>query len=211
MRSFKSAFSAEFLSGLQKGTLSYTYRGVQCLKNPLDMAIYQQILWDLKPRAIIEIGTRFGGSALFFADIAQTFGLDAPVFSIDIENTRVVDDPRITFLEGDVHDLHSAFSKAKIFDQQRPWFVVEDSAHTYSACLAALRFFADVMLSGDMLVIEDGILDELGLSEQCDGGPNRAIAEFFSENPNAFRVEYDLCDRYGTNATYNPNAYLKKL
>jgi hypothetical protein len=36
------------------------------------------------------------------------------------------------------------------------------------------------MSPGDVLVIEDGGLDELGLSEQHHGGPNRALSEFLT-------------------------------
>jgi cephalosporin hydroxylase len=67
------------------------------------------------------------------------------------------------------------------------------------------------MSLGDVLVIEDGVLDELGVSEQHQGGPNRALSEFLSASPSAFRVMYEYCDMFGRNATYNPNAYLAKM
>ncbi len=92
----------------------------------------------------------------------------------------------------------------------RPWLVTEDSAHTYEACSAALRQLAEWMQPGDLLVMEDGVLDDLGLSERYDGGPNRALREFFSQHPDGFRVDRDLCDLFGKNATYAPNGWLWK-
>ncbi len=56
--------------------------------------------------------------------------------------------------------------------------------------------------------MEYGVLDELGLSERYDGGPNRAIAEFMSERPRVFEVVTELCDMFGTNAT---NGYHRKV
>ena len=44
------------------------YKGVPTLKCAEDLQIYHEILWQLRPRLVIETGTCFGGSALWFAD-----------------------------------------------------------------------------------------------------------------------------------------------
>ncbi|MFP4076345.1 MAG: hypothetical protein ACLFTD_07650 [Halochromatium sp.] len=61
---FKTAFPPPFLTGYQAGTLRYTYRGLAGLKNPIDLALYAKAIWDLKPRTLIELGSKDGGSAL---------------------------------------------------------------------------------------------------------------------------------------------------
>ncbi len=66
------------------------------------------------------------------------------------------------------------------------------------------------MAAGDVLVMEDGNLAELGLEERYQGGPSRAIAEFMTHNPGRFEVLSSLCDLFGPNATNNPNGYLRK-
>lgn len=43
--------------------MSSKYRGIGCLKSPFDMVIYLQLFSREVPRTVIEIGTRFGGSA----------------------------------------------------------------------------------------------------------------------------------------------------
>ena len=43
---------------------SYTYRGVRCLKNPFDLALYQMLISREGIRCVIEIGSAYGGSAL---------------------------------------------------------------------------------------------------------------------------------------------------
>jgi cephalosporin hydroxylase len=211
MRDFATAFPSQFLPAFQQGVLAYTYKGISCLKCPIDLAIYAKLIWDLRPRSLVEIGTHRGGSAMWFADTISAAGIDCAVLSIDLSPAVEFADPRIEFLAGDTARLEATLTPARLVGLRHPWFVVEDSAHTYDATRAAIGFFADTMSLGDVLVVEDGVLDELGVSEQHQGGPNRALSEFLSANPTAFRVMYEYCDMFGRNATYNPNAYLAKM
>lgn len=210
MRSFSSAFTYKFLRKYQDGVMAYKYRGIECLRSPIDAAIQAQAIWDLQPKTIIEIGSHHGASALWMADLVGNYGWDVHIHSIDRTPPTLSDD-RITFIEGDVMDLGPAFDAHGLKDLPRPWFVLEDSAHTYPCCAAALAFLARHMQAGDLLCMEDGVLDELGVSENYQGGPNRAIKEFFETNPGVFEVDTGLCDMFGPNATYAPNGYMRKL
>ncbi len=209
-RTFETAFPSGFLNDYQEGSLRYTYRDVRCIKSPIDMAVYYKAIWDLKPKTIIEIGTHSGGGALLLADLAQIYGLDAHIYTIDLKPPDTFSDPRITFVKGDVMNLEAAFESHGLTNAPHPWFITEDSAHTFDGCSAALKFLARHMTSGDLLVMEDGVLDELGLSERYDGGPNRAIAAFQADNPGIYEIATELCDMFGPNATYAPNGYLRK-
>jgi len=210
MRTFETLFGKDLLTSMQRGVLGYTYKGVSCMKCPLDMAIYTKLIWDIRPSSLIEIGTHKGGSALWFADTLSAAGLRANVVSIDFHPASEVKDPRIEFLQGDVHNLSQTLTAAKLATLPRPWLVVEDSAHTFDSCRSTLEFFNQSLLPGEVLVIEDGVLDDLGMSEQYDGGPNRALAEFLGDARCKFDVLTEYCDLYGLNATYNPNGFLRK-
>ena len=210
MRSFKTAFPTEFLHPYQAGTMGYTYKGIACLKDPIDLAIFTKLVWDLRPGTLIEIGSNRGGSALWFADQLSAVGLKCPVLSIDLQPPDIAD-PRIEFLAGDAARLGECLSQFRLTPLAHPWLVVEDSAHLFSVTKAAIRFFADTMRTGDVLVVEDGVIDDLGLTVSYDGGPNRAVAEFIAADPGTFRVTKEYCDMFGTNATYNPNGYLVRL
>ena len=210
MESFQSAFPPTFLSSYQKGVMRYTYRDRLCLKSPIDLAIYLRLLWQLKPATIIEIGSQRGGGALWFADMMTVYGLESRVVSVDLSPPAGFTDPRIHFLTGDVEKLEACLTPELCETLPRPWVVVEDSSHTYSGVLAALNFFSDKLQQGEMMIVEDGILDELNIPDIYQGGPNRAIAEFFRNRPDVFRVDRDCCDFYGRNATYSPNGFLVK-
>jgi cephalosporin hydroxylase len=184
---------------------------VRCVKNPIDLAIYVDLLWQEEPRTVIEIGAAEGGSALWFADMMRVLGLEPRVVSIDIRPPAGIHDPAVNVLRGDTHDLAATFDANDLHALPRPWFVVEDSAHTFEACLAALEYLSTVMAPGEMLAMEDGILTALGLERQHNGGPNRAIATFFERWPGRFAVEARYCDMFGENLTYNPNGYLRRI
>lgn len=38
-------------------------------KLPSDMWLYQEILFEVRPSVVVEVGTRFGGATTFFADV----------------------------------------------------------------------------------------------------------------------------------------------
>lgn len=191
--------------------MGYSYRGVPCLKSPIDIAIYMRLLWDLRPKSIIEIGAKAGGSALLFHDLSQLYAMNAQIVAIDINLQQKFEHDGIRFLKGDVCRLEEVFTRHGLAELEHPWLVVEDSAHTYEGCLSALNFFATAMRTGDVLVVEDGILDELGLSEQYNGGPNRALREYLNHSEGVFDILSSYCDMFGLNTTYNPNGYLTRL
>ena len=63
------------MESIQQGIMNYTYRDVPMLKCPFDLALYMQAIWDIKPKTILEFGSKAGGSALWLADVLTNFGL----------------------------------------------------------------------------------------------------------------------------------------
>ncbi len=211
MRSFDTGLDPELLKGIQRGILFRSqYKGVPCLKSPFDLSIYHHLFWVTKPKTIIEIGSKHGGSALFFSDLSKNYSLDAKIISIDINPPPEIEIPSVEFVTGDASDLSKIFGLSSMKNLPRPWIIIEDSAHTYEVCTHVLDYFGKNLEAGEYLVMEDGNLDELGLSEKYNGGPNRAISDFFDRNPMVFEVDEFYCDFFGYNKTYNPNGYLKK-
>ncbi len=206
-----SAIPRTAWNAIQKGVMRTVYRGVPFFKSPFDICLYLQLLARLRPRTIIEIGTKFGGSALFFADMLTLHGSPGHVISVDIDPKAQFTDSRIKFIRGDVRDLGQALPKSLLRSLQRPYLVVEDSQHFYETSTAALEFFDPLLSSGDYIVIEDGIVSQLSGDHyrSYDDGPNRAVAAFLDRHPERYEIDKELCDHYGFNVTYNPNAWLR--
>jgi cephalosporin hydroxylase len=150
-----------------------SYAGVPLSKFPEDLRVYEHLLWSDRPNVVIEIGTQYGGSALWFRDRLRTlasYGLlsDFRVVTVDIEADRARPylndaDPsweeRISVVSGDVCDHTLPDRIAKILPHAPRCFVVEDSAHTYATTMAALTGFARFVLPGGFFVVEDGCVD----------------------------------------------------
>src|SRR6476660_8728911 len=213
-RSFNSAIPPHVLSTVQDGVMRTVYRGIPFYKSPFDVILYLQLLSKQRPQTVIEIGTKFGGSALWFADMLAANGVDAPkVISVDITPIAEISDPRILFLEGDARRLGDVLAAELISDCLRPLLVIEDSSHHYEASLATLEFFHEYLQSDDYIIVEDGVVAQLPdpVYRKYDDGPNRAVARFLALHHDQYEIDTGLCDHFGFNVTYNPNAWLKRL
>ncbi|TPK22357.1 hypothetical protein FJ872_07040 [Mesorhizobium sp. B2-5-9] len=210
-RSYVTGLANADLLGYQAGTMRYRYRDIPCLKSPIDIAIYLRLLDQQRPASIIEIGSKHGGSALLFRDICRAMGIPSQIVSIDLDPPDLSVSEGIQFFQGDAANLKHPFRQHGLFDLPRPWLVIEDSAHSYAVCTSVLEFFEEHLHAGEYLVMEDGVLDDLGWSTQYQGGPNRAIADFLARESPTFEIDVDYCDMFGRNMTYNPNGYLRRI
>lgn len=195
------------LSGLEKGHHKITYRGVPCIKCPFDYVMYQMIINDVRPDLIIEIGTNHGGSAYYMADIMNSIGKGV-IHTIDIDDRSYPDvkkHTRIKFFQNgwENYDLNQAREYEKIM-------VIEDASHEYRNTLAAISRFSNLVTIGSYLIVEDGIIDALGWTEQYNGGPVRAIEDFL-ELHSEFEIDSKWINMFGKDATFNTKGYLKKI
>src|SRR5258706_535826 len=77
------------------------WMGIKTLKNVLDCWIYQEIMWDVKPDVLIEIGSYAGGSTMFFCNIFDLLGF-GQVLSVDIDRSLYqAKHPRLLDITGD--------------------------------------------------------------------------------------------------------------
>lgn len=205
-----SALSPSAIEGIQKGALSYTYKGVRTVKNPFDLALYQLLLWRDKPRTIIEIGTHRGGSALWLADQLDVFGIDGVVHSLDLQKIEMPAHPRVNLHQGDAKELGGIFSPEWLSRQPRPLLVIDDGSHICGDVLAALKYFGPFMNLGEYILVEDGIVRDMRSAHKFDGGPARAIEKFLGEGA-PFEVDRSFCDFFGRNVTWNINGYLRRI
>ena len=74
------------------------FLGVNVWKTPLDLWLYQELIHELRPDAVIETGTKYGGSAYYLARLFDLIG-HGRVITIDTEpQPDRPEHPRITYL-----------------------------------------------------------------------------------------------------------------
>lgn len=211
VRGFSTSLCRENLRTIQEASHEYSWKGIPLWKNPFDFANYWRLVWFMKPRTIIEIGSKYGGSAIWFADMMDVYGIDGRVISVDIAPPQGVSHERVTFLRGDASDLSSSLVPEMMASLPHPWLVIEDSSHMASHCLAAIEYLDRFMVPGDILSVEDGIVSDLGIASSYEGGPSLAIREFIEKRPMQYELLVEMCDFWGQNVTWNPNGYWRKV
>src|SRR5262249_9477587 len=66
---------------------SLWFQNVRIIKNPLDLWMLQQIAYEIQPAYVIETGTWYGGSALWWANTLNGMGLEnSRVLTVDIQD-----------------------------------------------------------------------------------------------------------------------------
>lgn len=210
-RPWATSLPRETLLFIQQASMGYSYRGVPMIKNPFDFALYPLLLWQIKPRTIIEIGSKEGGSALWFGDQVNNFGLDCHIYSVDIVKVDEVSHPRVTFLQGNGRDLGKTFSDEFMQGLPRPLLVIEDADHAYETSKAVLEFFDPYLEIDEYIIIEDGIISDLVQDPNYNVGPHRALKEFLAVYGAAYVIDQQYCDYFGYNLTWCTNGFLKKV
>jgi cephalosporin hydroxylase len=195
--------------GIQKrGTWHSTFwMGVQTEKLPLDMWIYQELLFMLKPDLIIETGTRHGGSALFYCQMMDLIGVPCEIVTIDIERpANPPQHPRLTYLSGSstAPDIVADVTRRASGKQQV--MVVLDSDHRRDHVLAEMRAYHSLVTPGGYLIVEDTNVNGHPVWPQFGPGPMEAIVDFMRENQD-FRIDRS-CEKFLF--TMHPNGWLRK-
>ena len=167
--------------------------GIPIQKCPLDLLIFEELIFNTKPNIIIETGTKVGGSALFFANICDIIG-DGEIITIDIDGeSKVPRHGRITYLWGSstdeavVHFLQPIIKDKKVM-------VILDSNHSKEHVLKELEIYSKMVTVGNYLVIEDTNNKET----------HEAVQEFLKKNDN-FKVD-NTCEKFYL--TFNPQGWL---
>jgi cephalosporin hydroxylase len=212
-RRWRSSISPKTHLGLVNGSIKYTYRGVRMVKHPVDIALYMKLLWELKPRTVIEIGSKDGGTAAWFGDMFKLWGMIGLVLSIDLYPPKrpYFCTGAVKFVQGDERNLEP--HRKTFEDLPHPWILINDASHNSDATLKCMRFMHQFLEKGDYFVIEDSILTEMGLDWDGErrGGPALAIARFLKEHPDCYEVDARYCDHFGYNVTANMNGYLRRV
>lgn len=180
--------------------------GVPTQKCPLDLWIYQELLYELRPDLIIETGTYNGGSALYLGSMCDLIGTGR-VVSIDIAPQQPLPShPRVEFLTSSSTAPEIVERMRREAAEAERVFVILDSDHSYAHVRDELEAYHSMVTPGSYLVVEDTNVNGFPVLPDFGPGPMEALDEFLPQHPE-FRID-ERCERFML--TFNPRGFLRK-
>lgn len=191
---------------------SIDWMGIPTRKMISDVWVYQEIIFETKPDLIIEIGSFYGGSTLFLAQMQELRG-HGEVLSIDVSHDYfMAEHPRIRKITADC-STPAVLEQVRQLAAGKTVMVIHDGDHTAQAVERDLRLYADFVTSGMYLIIEDGAVDllnpkysKLG-NAYPDGGPLKASRIVYEEMKDRFEIDMR---RERFIITTNPSGYWRR-
>ena len=170
------------MSSLGMASKDNFYRGVRTLKYPLDMWRYQELMFAHNVHWVIEMGTLYGGSAMYFDDVLKSMHRHGSVITVDQSSNQKATkhNPDIIFIHGQTIEVLN-----DVYDHYRPLpgdgtMLILDSNHETSYVLRELDLYVPLLASGDVVIIEDN---------------HRAGPQWVKDNPGIL-VEEDISSSY---------------
>lgn len=204
-------------------TYNFSWMGRPIIQYPQDILAMQEIIWQVKPTAIVETGIAHGGSLIFYSSMLQLLGNDGIVVGVDIDirehNRRAIEAhpmaSRIKMVEGSATDPDVVEHVKELVGDRAPVLVSLDSNHTHDHVLRELELYAPLVSEGSYLVVFDTVVEHMPKNEFFPDrpwgpgdNPLTAVQSFLRTN-NAFVVDQEIEDKLLV--TVAPNGFLRRL
>jgi cephalosporin hydroxylase len=186
-----------------------TWRGVKITKNPCDLLMVAELIHRIRPVVLVETGTAFGGSALFYADVARNIGLPLKIITVDI-NPRIEypnESLGITSMRGYSTDRPIADAIQALVTGCAPVMVILDSDHGCENVTRELELYAQLVSIDSYIIVEDTNVNGHPSFPTHGQGPWEAVEMFLARN-SQFVIDRE-CERHLL--TFNPRGYLRRV
>lgn len=194
-------------SELFRGTWWATkWMGVPVWKCPFDLWVYQELVHELRPDVIVETGTAWGGSALFFASLCDIIK-HGEVISIDIRPRGTPSHARLRYLRGSSVDPVIVARVQRMTAGTQAVLAFLDSDHRCAHVLEELRLYSPLVGVGSYVVVEDTNINGHPVKPEFGPGPMEAVERFLA-NEKDFIVDRS---REKFRLTMNPGGFLQRV
>lgn len=222
---------------IQRYMYNFDWMGRPIIQTPIDIVAMQELIWEVKPDLIIEIGIAHGGSLIFsasmlalleYSDAQRNNKMLDPtnpsrkVLGIDIDirshNKEAIEAhamyPHIKMIEGSSIDrdiIDQVNDYAKNYDKI---MVCLDSNHTHDHVLAELDAYASLTSINSYCVVFDTIIEDMPEDMfptrpwAPGNNPKTAVWEFLKTH-SEFEIDKNIQDKLMI--TVAPDGFLKKV
>lgn len=198
----------------------FSWLGRPIIQFPQDIIAMQEIIWQVKPRLIVETGIAHGGSLIFYASMLELMGGNGQVLGVDIdirEHNRVAIEQhpmfkRITMIEGSSLDEEVGKQVYEFAKGKEKVMVVLDSNHTHDHVLRELELYSPLVKKGSFLVVFDTVIEDMPKDFFPDrpwgkGNNPKTAVQIFLETNHRFVVDKEIENKLLI--TVAPGGYLK--
>lgn len=233
----KAAYHFMKESGSPMYTYNFSYLGRPIIQYPQDMLAVQELIWEIKPDLIIDIGIAHGGSLVMSASMLALLDLcdaieDGTTLDPTLSNRNALGvdiDIRDHNMEAlNVHPMRSRIQMIEgssiapeVIKQVHEFaecynriMICLDSNHTHDHVLAELEAYSSLTTVGSYCIVFDTLIEDMPASmfknrEWGPGdNPKTAVWEFLKSNP---EFEIDMSIQNKLLITVAPDGYLKKI
>ena len=169
------------------------FLGLPMAQIPTDNWLMSELIYQIKPDYIIEAGTLFGGSAVYYAGMLEFINPDGKVLTVDINEEQIHDEARnhplwakrVKFYLGSsiAPEVHEQL-KAEIGEDKKV-FITLDTLHAPKHVAAELELYLQYVSTGSYMILQDTYYE--GLPEVLD--------EFLEKHPD-WKRDTKLDDRF---------------
>ena len=146
--------------------------GVSIWQLPEDLLRLQQIVFETRPKWIIETGTKFGGSAIFFASLLKLIGReDGGVITVDLTQCEMAVEtlrshPHASLVKkaiiGDAASAAVADEVAMTLrGSEGPTLVFLDDNHNAAHVSQEMDQYSALVTPGSYLIVADTVFEDL--------------------------------------------------
>lgn len=202
----------------EKLWMNNRWLGMEIWQWPTDLLVMQELIFEQRPKIILETGTAKGGSSIFYASILKLLD-GGRVISVDIDHSdelkRAMSEhpfgSMVTLITGDSQSDEIIDKVRDDIGGEKSVLVTLDSHHGYEHVLSELKKYREFVPVGGYLVAMDTICKELsvipGNEAWREDNPLRAV-ETFLERTDDFEVDYS---RDKLLVGFSPGGFLRRV